>query len=134
LKPIIVFYALITAYSSFSQCNIISKWGTMGYEDHETSLVMFFPLIFELRPDTITIYNANVSISNQNIKYVVKQSKCTWTTDGLSGEAEYYVNIVKSGKNAKLLIKVNNGQGDIDIRMESQDIYSPKFKVQRIIE
>ncbi|HRJ30110.1 MAG TPA: hypothetical protein PLG85_10105 [Cyclobacteriaceae bacterium] len=106
----------------------------MGYEDHETSMVMFFPLIFELRPDTITISNANPSISNQNIKYSVKESKCTWTTDGLSGEGEYRVNIVNSGKNAKLFIKVNNGQGVIDIKMESQDVYSPKFKVQRIIE
>jgi len=94
---------------------------------------MYFPLIFDIKPDTIFIRNANPKMSHQQVKYSIISSKCTWEDiDELTGYLEYKVHIIESSKNATVIIQSNNGIGTLQIIADGREAYNPKFKIRKI--
>lgn len=125
-------FLLLGYNDSICQCNVVQKWETQGYEDPSTSLVMYFPLIFELRPDTIVVMNADSKMNHQKVKYIVKSSTCQWDKNEITGYSQYEVIILDNGKSVTIRIDSNSGQGELHISMNLIGAHNPEFKVRKI--
>jgi len=131
----LIFYIIFLGGSLevYCQCNSSQKWRTIGYEDPNTNLVLYFPLIFDIKKDSIFVRNANPKMDHQQVKYSIISSKCSWDIEELTGHSEYKVYIIESAKNASIIIESNNGKGTLRIIPEGIEPYNLNFEIQKII-